>query len=422
MVPRNTKAADHLSGDDHGLRKGELHSGALATSHTIDVRSAQAPIDNIVADDAAAVAGWSGRITRRWQQAVQRTVESFLEIGRLLIEAKAAIEHGEFEAMIESDLPFKPRTARRLMAIARDQRITKRTQESVLPASWTTLYELTKLDDDEFEARLSDGTIRPDLERSEAKAIVQEQRRRPVLKAYYERVAAGCTLADLHALAASGARFGAISADPNWHYETWSEKGQDRSAGRHYATDPLAPIKALPVPQLAAENSVLHLWCMDWLLSGALEVIEAWRFRFIKVGFVWVKPNHIGLGKWQREGAELCLFATKGHPTRLNADVRQVIEAEVREHSRKPDEIYERIERLTAGPYLELYARRPRDGWTVWGDEIPRAEFAVGLKQKTAAVIEAPIHRPVDGDNDLDIPPFLRRGDPACPFGRRVLP
>jgi N6-adenosine-specific RNA methylase IME4 len=123
---------------------------------------------------------------------------------------------------------------------------------------------------------------------------------------------------------------------------------------------------------------------MDWLLSGALEVVNAWGFKFIKVGFCWVKLNpsgvgrFMGLGYWQREGMELCLLATKGNPTRLNADVRQVIEAPIRQHSRKPEQVLGEIERLTAGPYLELYARRVRPGWKCWCDEIPRSDFVDG--------------------------------------------
>src|ERR1700730_8168617 len=133
--------------------------------HGIDTN----PAERKSADGAAApvykVADWSARITERWQHTVEQTIKSFSEIGSLLIEAKAALPHGEFESMIQQQLPFKPSTARRLMAIARDCRISNRAHAHVLPPSWATLYELTKLDDDEFEARISDGTIRPDIER-----------------------------------------------------------------------------------------------------------------------------------------------------------------------------------------------------------------------------------------------------------------
>jgi N6-adenosine-specific RNA methylase IME4 len=323
----------------------------------------------------------------------------------LIIEAKAALPHGEFEAMVARDLPFGPQTARKLMAIARDSRVTNRAHARVLPPSWTTLYELTKFDDEQFAASVADGTIRPDVERSEILAVRQENRRAGLKAAYEDRKAEGCTIGDLHKLAAEGARFGSIVADPNWHYQTYSAKGQGRSADQHYDTDSLEAIKALPVAQLAAADSVLHVWCMDWLLPGALEVIDAWGFTFIKVGFVWVKQYpggqglFMGLGKWTREGAELCLLATKGRPSRLAADVRQVLLAPIAEHSRKPDEVLDRIERLTIGPYLELYARRQRPGWTCWGDEIPRREFASAPAKRPTLVI----------DDELEIPAFLKR-------------
>ena len=85
--------------------------------------------------------------------------------------------------------------------------------------------------------------------------------------------------------------------------------------------------------------------------------------------FVTMLDAMMGLGYWTRANSEPCLLATRGKPKRLNADVRQGIIAPRREHSRKPDEVHGRIERLVAGPYLELFARAERPGWTVWGNE-----------------------------------------------------
>lgn len=105
---------------------------------------------------------WAGRIISAWQA----SIAGILEAGRLLAEAKAVLPHGAFEAMIEADLPFSPSTARRLMIVAEDARI--RAHAHVLPPSWMTLYELTKLDDEVFERRVADGTIRPDMDRKAA--------------------------------------------------------------------------------------------------------------------------------------------------------------------------------------------------------------------------------------------------------------
>jgi N6-adenosine-specific RNA methylase IME4 len=84
----------------------------------------------------------------------------------------------------------------------------------------------------------------------------------------------------------------------------------------------------------------------------------------------------MGLGYWTRANTEPCLLATRGKPKRLNADVRQLIIEPRREHSRKPDCVHSRIERLVAGPYLELFARAPRKGWDVWGNETAKFEAA----------------------------------------------
>jgi N6-adenosine-specific RNA methylase IME4 len=184
----------------------------------------------------------------------------------------------------------------------------------------------------------------------------------------------GCTVSDLDELIASGARFPVILAGPPWMYG-------GGAAERHYETQTIDEIKAMPVEQLAADDCALFLWCVMPLLPEALQVIEAWGFTFKTAAFNWVKQNpsgaglFMGRGNWTRSNAELCLLATRGSPRRQATDVDQVIMSPVAEHSRKPDEAQDRIERLIDGPYLELYARRPRSRWTVWGNEIPRDLF-----------------------------------------------
>jgi N6-adenosine-specific RNA methylase IME4 len=130
---------------------------------------------------------------------------------------------------------------------------------------------------------------------------------------------------------------------------------------------------AAEVPK--ADDCALFMWAIDPMLPQALDVIQAWGFKYKTVAFTWAKINKsgkdpIGGGYWTRANPEMCLLATRGKPKRLNADVRQLIMAPRREHSRKPDEIYGRIERLVAGPYLEMFARQTRPGWDSWGDEV----------------------------------------------------
>lgn len=170
--------------------------------------------------------------------------------------------------------------------------------------------------------------------------------------------------------------YGAVSADPAWDFKAWSAKGEGRSARRHYSVMPLAEIKALPVADLCARDCMLFLWATWPLLDAARDVIDAWDFTFKTCAFVWVKTGKMngkpvmGTGYWTRANSEPCLLATRGKPKRLNADVGQVILEPRREHSRKPDCVYQRIERLVGGPYVELFARQRRPNWDAMGDEL----------------------------------------------------
>jgi N6-adenosine-specific RNA methylase IME4 len=171
-----------------------------------------------------------------------------------------------------------------------------------------------------------------------------------------------------------------IYADPPWSFATYSAKGKGRSADAHYDTMTLADIKALPVAEWAAPDCVLLLWATDPLLPRALEVIQSWGFSYKTVGFYWAKLNKgaknkaideasffTGLGFWTRANPEQCLLATRGHPKRTAGNVRKLVVSPRREHSRKPEEIYDRIEALCPGPYLEMFARLSRPGWESWG-------------------------------------------------------
>jgi len=113
-------------------------------------------------------ARWARQISAAWRA----SIEAIFECGRLLIAAKDALDHGKFTKMVERDLPFGKRTAQRLMAIARDTRLTNPTHASLLPQSWMTLYELTRLSDDYFATAIADGLIQPDMHRSDIAEMV----------------------------------------------------------------------------------------------------------------------------------------------------------------------------------------------------------------------------------------------------------
>lgn len=176
-------------------------------------------------------------------------------------------------------------------------------------------------------------------------------------------------------------QYGAILADPPWRFEVWSGKGKARAADNHYTTMTMEEIAYLPIENVASENCALFCWACWPSFPQALEIIEHWGFTYKTMGFMWVKGaglplfpedvrDQVGMGYWTRANSEPCILATRGKPKRLNADVRQVILDKRREHSRKPDEQYERIERLVSGPYLELFARQEREGWDSWGHEV----------------------------------------------------
>jgi len=172
----------------------------------------------------------------------------------------------------------------------------------------------------------------------------------------------------------------AICSDPPWRFRTWSETNQQKSASRYYSLMTTAEIAALPVSDLAADDCALFLWATNPNLPEALEVMAAWGFTYKTVAFTWAKTTprtdgswapkwHSGLGYWSRANSELCLLGIRGKPKRLAKDVRQLVVAPRREHSRKPDEVYSAIERLVPGPYLEMFARRTRPGWDAFGNE-----------------------------------------------------
>jgi N6-adenosine-specific RNA methylase IME4 len=178
-----------------------------------------------------------------------------------------------------------------------------------------------------------------------------------------------------------------ILADPPAPFKTWSARGAGRSPDNHYKTMSWREIEALPVEAVSAPDCVLFLWFTWPTLPDAMRIISAWGFIYKTGAFDWMKADPyclfaddttpvMGCGYWTRSNTEACLLATRGRPKRLHADVRQGIIAPRREHSRKPDEIHGRIERLVGGPRLELFARQSRPGWTAWGNETSKFDVS----------------------------------------------
>jgi N6-adenosine-specific RNA methylase IME4 len=192
-----------------------------------------------------------------------------------------------------------------------------------------------------------------------------------------ENGSSGRATADL--LASVAGHYGTVLADPPWRFANRTGKmaPEHRRLSR-YATMTCEEIGALPLTQLTLPKSHLYLWVPNALILEGLEVMRCWGFTY-KTNLVWYKvrqdggPDRRGVGFYFRNVTELVLFGTRGTLRTLAPGRRQenIIVSRKREHSRKPDALYDIIEQCSPGPYLELFARQARPGWAQWGNESP---------------------------------------------------
>lgn len=290
---------------------------------------------------------WAARIGGAWRSAAATAIEAWLAIGRDLIAAKASLAHGEFLTMVASELPFGKRTAQRLMKVAADPRLTKATHGSLLPASWRTLYELTRLPDAEFARLAEAGIIRPDLERHE----VNKVRLLAKVEADERRV--------LDLIPIEG-KFRTLVFDPAWDYDGFSLSARARSG---YAKQTLEELFALDVRRWADEEAGCHLyvWATNNFAGVAYELMKHWGFQHLTV-LTWIKPPPFGLGSYFRNSTEHCLFATLGDTTTrpAAASIPTHFEAPRGAHSEKPERFYEIVRAASYPPYGEGNQRQPR--------------------------------------------------------------
>lgn len=171
--------------------------------------------------------------------------------------------------------------------------------------------------------------------------------------------------------------FATLLADPPWQFQNRTGKvAPEHQRLLRYPTLSLDEIAALPAAELSADSAHLYLWVPNALLAEGLQVMTAWGFAY-KSNLVWYKvrrdggPDGRGVGFYFRNVTELVLFGVRGSMRTLAPGRRQVnlLAARKREHSRKPEELYELIEQCSPGPYLELFARFERPGWVQWGNE-----------------------------------------------------
>jgi N6-adenosine-specific RNA methylase IME4 len=169
-----------------------------------------------------------------------------------------------------------------------------------------------------------------------------------------------------------------IVADPPWpsmHQRSTYHRGKPE---RHYATMPVEQIMAMAVGDLAAEDAHLWVWGVNRLLEDAYRTVRAWGFTPMSL-LTWCKPGP-GMGYYLRGNTEHCVFATRGKPMVPHIKAMSTwYQWPRRRHSAKPDEFFEIVEQVSPAPRLEMFARRKRPGWDVWGDEAPGSiELPIG--------------------------------------------
>jgi len=201
-------------------------------------------------------------------------------------------------------------------------------------------------------------------------------------------------------------QFSTIFLDPPWPYDQTHVQGAAARAYTLMTWDAIADIGPL-IHAVAAPDCAIFMWVTAPLLMETARIVTSWRMRYITKAFTWVKtyPDgglYVGLGRHTRANTEDVWLLSNGAPKRCVADVSQVVMARVAAHSRKPDEHYRRAARLYPGPYLELFARRPRTGWVTLGNEIDGLDIRDSLHALAGADAPPIIPRPAIFNVALD--------------------
>lgn len=221
------------------------------------------------------------------------------------------------------------------------------------------LFERGAIDADDLGAALND--VR-DVRR-QAKENIRESRRQ-----------ANAALVDeapelLPAGSLPDRRFRALVLDPPWD---WGDEGDVDQFGRGrptYATMSIEQIAALPIADLAEDDAHLYLWITNRSLPKGFDLLERWGFRYVTL-LTWCKPS-IGMGNYFRGSTEQVLFGVRGSLPLLRRDVgTHFLAPRAGQHSAKPNEFYALVQECSPGPWIDLFARQPRDGWTLWGAEV----------------------------------------------------
>ena len=187
-------------------------------------------------------------------------------------------------------------------------------------------------------------------------------------------------------------KYNIIYSDPPWKYNSRNNINTRFGGGvfNKYSLMTMEEIKSLPISNLAEENCVLFLWCTFPYLDEQIKLFDYWGFRYRTLGFSWIKTNSkngkpfFGVGYYAKSNCEICLMGMKGQLKPISNKVSSVIISPRREHSKKPDEVRNKIVELFGDlPRIELFAREKVEGWASWGNEIESDVEIEGYSQKT---------------------------------------
>jgi len=299
----------------------------------------------IITSDVTEAAEYVGAA---WRQGV----EAIIETGRRLIEKREQFkdERGKWSMLIGANqhkgqgvLPFSDGHTYLLIKIAESERLSCHVK--ILPSDARTLYQLTRLSDDRFDALLEDGRINPGMKRNEASAETRKESK----EADERRVMAAKPVKG---------KFKTLVMDPPWDYEWLSLPGRAQPG---YATMTHDELLALDVPAWADDDCHLYLWTTNNFMTRAVDLMAHWGFQH-KTVLTWIKPR-IGLGSYFRNSTEHVLFGVKGDLGTRADDIGTHFEAPVGEHSEKPDIFYGIVERASYPPYGEAFQRQVREAF-----------------------------------------------------------
>jgi N6-adenosine-specific RNA methylase IME4 len=320
-------------------------------------------------------------LLQSYEAVIESGLQSFVEVGTALTQIRDSKlyreSHSSFSKYCEERWSLSKTRAYQLIESAEVGKQVS-TIVDTSPANEAQARELSKLDEPDeqseawqeaVETAPKDKDGEPKITAGHVREVVRKRldaRRMPEIIPLPESCQCIDDLKDI-----AGRTFGTIYADPPWKY---GNQGTRAATSNHYDTMTVDEIAAMPIADLAAEKSHLHLWTTNAFLFDAKQIIEDWGFTY-KSCFLWVKPQ-MGIGNYWRISHEFMLLGVRGSLTFQSKSEKSWMELPREGHSVKPHPVRECIERASPGPYLELFGRKPVAGWTVYGNQIESRLFA----------------------------------------------